>query len=746
MSINKSKTYVVIAIVYLLGLFMGALDTGIVTPARTIIQAGLGVDDQLGVWMLTIYTLSYAVSIPIMGKFADKFGRKYVYLICVFLFGLGSFICGFSHNLNSFWVLIIGRAIQAFGGGGIMPVATAEFGTAFPEEKRGLALGLVGGVYGVANVFGSSVGSLILDIAGQQNWQFIFYVNLPICLFIIVAGIFKLPNRKEENVAPIDWAGIIVLSISILALLYGLKNVDFFDFINSVQSTDVYPFLLVFAVLLPIFIFIEIKAKDPVMNLSYFKNGSIIITLICSLCAGIIMMAAVFLPQFCENALFIKSGSGGYFIIILGLFAGLGSPMSGKMIDKMGVKLVLGLGFALSAIGAFFLAFVACKNPNITTVVISLILLGLGMGFTMGTPLNYMMLQKTDDKEANSSLATLSLVRSIGTAIAPAIMVAFIAHAGMGMQDRLMEEMPNQVTVTPLPYAQELDAELDEMRSTEKGAEMLAGIDIPRLSDYTTIEVQKSNDDASQEMEISEDTQERLKSSDVTTIVDSTKMLVTEIFGKKKPDLIKDVTDGINAGITSMNEGLTEMDKAINDMQKEQFDLTSNMNTMKSKIAEMDSQQKQMQDALDKQKKALSEMQKIPEKMRPPTNELEAAIAKLEAGIKGIETGKTQMHQAVNGMQQGYAGIGEGLNEIQNSKNKLESTIQKLTVVRDAVPSKFDEAETNYLALIDEDSENITHIYQSTLNEGFFGMFIFSGISSILGFVLLLFYKENKAS
>lgn len=723
---------------------MGALDTGIVTPARTIVQTGLGVDDQLGVWMLTIYTLSYAVSIPIMGKFADKFGRKYVYLICVFLFGLGSFICGFSHNINNFWVLIAGRAIQAFGGGGIMPVATAEFGTAFPEEKRGLALGLVGGVYGVANVFGSSVGSLILDIAGQQNWQFIFYVNLPICAFIIIAGIFKLPNRKEEKVAPIDWAGIIVLSISILALLYGLKNIDFFDFINSIQSIDVYPFLLIFIVLLPIFIFVENKAKDPVMNLAYFKNGSIIITLICSLCAGVIMMAAVFLPQFCENALFIKSGAGGYFIIILGLFAGLGSPMSGKMIDKMGVKLVLGLGFALSAIGAFFLAFIACKNPNLITVVVSLILLGLGMGFTMGTPLNYMMLQKTDDSEANSSLATLSLVRSIGTAIAPAIMVAFIAHAGMGMQDRLMDEMPNQVTVTPFPYAQELDAELDDMRNTEKGAEMLSGLDIPRLTDYTTIEVQKGNTDG--DMEISDETQDLLESSDVTTIVDSTKVLVAEIFDKKKPDLIKEVTDGINTGISSMNDGLIEMDNAMSDMKNQQSDMSNNINTMNSKITEMENQQQQMQTALDKQKKALEEMEKIPPPMRPPTDELKAAIAKLEAGIKGINTGKTQMQQAVSGMKQGYDGISSGINDMQTNKVELQATIDKLTIVRDTVPSKFNEAETNYLTLIDNDSNNIEHIFQSTLNEGFFGMFIFSGISSIIGFILLLFYQDKTKS
>ena len=119
--------------------------------------------------MLTIYTLAYAASIPVMGKFADKFGRKYIYLLCVFLFGAGSLICGLAQNFQNFWILIIGRAIQAIGGGGIMTVATAEFGTAFPKEKRGMALGLVGAVYGIANVFGSSAGSLIMDIFGHEN-------------------------------------------------------------------------------------------------------------------------------------------------------------------------------------------------------------------------------------------------------------------------------------------------------------------------------------------------------------------------------------------------------------------------------------------------------------------------------------------------------------------------------------------------------------------------------------------------
>ena len=138
--VKQKKTLVLVTIVYLAGIFMGAIDTGIVTPARTVIQNHLGVNEQTGIWMITIYTLAYASSIPIMGKLADKLGRKKVYLVSIFLFGIGSLFCGLSSYMDSFTMLLLARAVQAVGGGGIMPVATAEFGTTFPEEKVILCL------------------------------------------------------------------------------------------------------------------------------------------------------------------------------------------------------------------------------------------------------------------------------------------------------------------------------------------------------------------------------------------------------------------------------------------------------------------------------------------------------------------------------------------------------------------------------------------------------------------------------
>ncbi len=566
---GERKGYALVAVLYMLGLCMGALDMSIVNPARTVIQNTLGVDDSLGVWILTIYTLAYAVSIPIMGKLADRHGRKWIYLLCIFLFGAGSALCGVAQAVGSFELLIGARVIQALGGGGIMPVATAEFGTAFPEEKRGMALGMVGMIYGMASIFGPSIGSLILDIFGQEQWQFIFYVNIPICLIVLVLGVMKLPNSKVDQVKPIDGVGILLLTLMTLSLMYGIKNIDFFDLGLSLTSLDVYPFLLAFIVLLPLFILRERHAADPIVSLRYFTDINILITLVCAIISGVIMMGTIFFPQFCENALFMKSGSGGYLIALLGLGSGVGAMTSGKLIDKYGVKPVLAAGFIGAAVGSLFMAFVACTWPNLFTVCTTMILTGLGLGFTMGAPLNYMMLENTADAESNSALATLSLVRSIGTAVAPSIMVAFIVHASVFMQDNLMAAMPDEVEVSPLPHAAELDQKLDDLQATEEGAKMLEGADIPHLSDLTSIAISMDGavDGSTSDVQMSDGALEELQNSDVTTIVAACKTMSIDMFSQLKPMLIQKAQSGIEQGLAPMVDGLAQMDDSLTQMQ-----------------------------------------------------------------------------------------------------------------------------------------------------------------------------------
>ena len=795
---SSSKGYVVVAIVYLLGIFMGAIDMNIVNPARTVIQNTLSVPDELGVWLMTIYTLAYAASIPVMGKLADRHGRKYIYLLCVLLFGVGSLLCGLSQDVGSFEMLIASRAIQAIGGGGIMPVATAEFGTAFPPEKRGMALGLVGGIYGVASILGSTAGSFILDVAGSTNWQFIFYVNIPICLFILVAGLFKIPNTKEDEVKPIDGLGTVVLTVMVLSLMYGLKNIDFFDLSTSIASTDVYPFLIVFAVLIPVFVAVEHRAADPIMNLAYFKDRDIVITLLCSITTGIIMMGTLFAPQFCENAMMMRSGSGGYFLIILGVFTGFGAPLSGKLIDKIGVKPILGFGFLVSVAGSLFMAFVTCEYPTLLNVCISMALSGLGIGFIMGTPLNYMMLAKTDESESNSALATLSLVRSIGTAIAPAIMVAFIAHAGLAMQDNIMEVLPTEVTISELPYAEELDQRVADMKADEDTADMLDGVDIPKMTSYTHIEMDMNDTDSKYNVTVSDEMKQRLQDSDVTTIVATVKDMSTEIYDQIKPQLEAEALQGIDTGLDKMNEGLGKLDDSISEMKDSLAEMRDKKSEMTAQAKDMDGQAAKMRDSIETMNGKISTMEDQAQTMKDAKAEvdskvtamqaalehlpedtpaeqkeglekalagLQQASAQMQEGIDGINTAVSEMKGAVSGMEQGVSGIEAGaegirkgiagiesgmakmktaLTQMNDGRAELADTIDKMEAVKAAIPDRFDEGGQNYLAEIDEEAPTIQKVFQQTLNEGFRGMFILSAICSALGVVILAFYRDDK--
>lgn len=794
----SKKRLIVIAIVYLLGLFIGALDTGIVTPARTIVQNGFGVDDAFGVWMITIYTLAYAVSIPIMGKLADMFGRKGIYLTSIVLFGVGSLLCGLSEYTNNFYVLLIARAIQAFGGGGIMPVATAELGTTFPPEKRGMALGLVGGVYGIANIFGASAGSLIIDIFGQENWAFIFYVNVPVCIAIVIAGLIALPKSKERSSAPIDILGILVLSCMTLSLLIGLKNIDFFDLQNSIANSDVYPYLIAALVLVFLFVFVESKAKDPVMNLSYFKNPRILITMVLSILTGVIMMGMIFIPQFSENAMRMPSGSGGYFVIILGLFAGLGAPMSGKLIDRFGVKLVLGIGFIASIAGCSYLAFVATSDPTLFNVVVSLVLIGIGVGFVMGTPLNYMMLENTDESESNSALATLSLVRSIGTAVAPALMVGFLVHAAATLPDQITYELPKQVTVSALPHAQEIQDKVNQYKSDEKTADMMADVDMPDLMSMQVIDIDMDMDGDSK-YQIPDDLLAEMQDSDVTTIVSTTKHMASEMFAQMRPDLENDVEGGIDKGVEGVSNALSELQGSIDEMQSGIDKMQSGINEMDQAIKQQQQARKQMASMLptmrdmEQKMKQMSAMgangpnsssaqgdamkgqavssaataqmpsqavaQKVPENILDmmPSNVKDSIPASVQKSLADVKTSK-DLENKIAELDSAISSMTASRNELVSSRDEMKNALEEMTASRDdlttmrsqmeemraAVPASFDEAENNYLALIDERSEEIETTFQAALNEGFRGMFTLVAVCSVIGFVLVLFYRKKK--
>ena len=433
----KKKSSTLILVIFLLGIFMGAIDSGIVSPARELIQNSFNVSRSMGTWMITLYTLVYAISMPIVSKLADKYGYKRAYIFGISTFGLGSLLCGLSNFYGTFGFFLISRSIQAIGAGGIMPIANAVIGNSFPEEKRGTALGMIGMIYGVGNIIGPTIGSSIIDIAGSNNWGWIFFINVPISIFVLLFS-WRLENSKSQNRKKLDIGGAIVLASAISSIMYALTNLDFFHFSTSIKDTNVYPYLIIFIILIPLVVFVENRAEDPVLNIKYFKDTQMLIILIIAFIVGIGMMGMVFVPQFSENVLKLKAGSGGYLVTLLAVFSGIAAPVSGKLIDKKGARFVLCVGFLFTVAGALFLGYGATYWLNFISVFIGLALMGLGVGFTMGAPLNYLVLQAVPKEESASGLATMSLIRSIGLTISPSIMIGFIVDAAKNIQPSLM--------------------------------------------------------------------------------------------------------------------------------------------------------------------------------------------------------------------------------------------------------------------------------------------------------------------
>ena len=429
---SDSKHYGRILIVYCLGLLVGGLYVGMVAPVRTVVQAQFGLNDSTGIWMINIYTLFYAALIPVIGKLADRHGRNLVFEICVLVFMAGATICGLSSHIGGFGVLLFGRVVQAAGAGGMIPVATAEIGTTFPKEKRGFALGVAAGVTGIANVLGAGVGSAVVGIAGQDNWSVMFFASIPVCLAVFIGARVLLAKSSESVSGRLDIPGSVLLVLLVLFLLFGLKELDFSHLSESLARIEVWGSMAGFVICTILFGIAEKRAEDPVFHLEFFRNRPIVITLIVSLLIGCVIVAMMLIPEYAEFIMNAPVGSGGYYMLVIGVMSMAGPPLGGKLIDRFGPKRVLVFGLVVMTIGYCFLAILVTANPSVASLISGLVMVGLGMGLAMGAPTNYMILENTSSDKSTSAIATVSLIRQMGTTIAPAIYVSFLAGGSGG--------------------------------------------------------------------------------------------------------------------------------------------------------------------------------------------------------------------------------------------------------------------------------------------------------------------------
>jgi EmrB/QacA subfamily drug resistance transporter len=403
------------------GVFMGSLDIGIVGPALPSIQTYFIVNERVLSWVFTIYILFFMIGTPLMAKLSDIYGRKSIYILDIFLFALGSLITITSF---SFEMLLIGRAVQGIGAGGIFPVANAFIGDIFAPDKRGGALGILSSVWGLSSVLGPVLGGLLLN----YSWQLLFVINLPIAAAVLIGSFYILPGSEKNSKIIFDWYGIIILGIMVISLAYGLNQIYTNNFWVSMTSLAVWPFLVLSILLLPILWRVEKLASDPLIQVDLFKSREVKLISSISIGTGLVQASTVFVPAFVIVALSFSTANASLMLMPIVVTMAIGAPIIGKLLDKFGSRDIMVTGAFTIVLGLFLMGM---YPKSFYLFILAGVLIGVGMSTAIGSPPRYIMLIESPPKERASGQALINIITSVGQLMGGALIGAVIgSYAG----------------------------------------------------------------------------------------------------------------------------------------------------------------------------------------------------------------------------------------------------------------------------------------------------------------------------
>ena len=410
--------------VLFIGVLMGALDIAIVGPAMPAIRSRFQVPENILTWLFGIYVLFNLIGTPLMAKLSDLYGRRNIYILDVLLFGIGSLVVASANQWIGFPLVLIGRAIQGFGAGGIFPVASAVIGDTFPPEKRGSALGLIGAVFGLAFVIGPILGGIILTVA---SWPWLFLINIPVALVVVVLAWRILPTVSVRSNQAFDWPGMLTLATGLAAFAYGINGIDTKHFFASLLSSRVLPFLAASIVLLVILIQLERRHLNPIIPGSLFNRSQLTRTYLLSAGAGWAEASLVFMPLLAVVALKVTDRTASYLLMPVVLAMGIGSPMVGRFLDKLGSRSVILFGTVVTALGMLLLS---QFSASLAMFIISGILIGLGLSALLGAPIRYIMLNESEPSERSVAQGVAAIFTSMGQLLGSALVGAVAESTG----------------------------------------------------------------------------------------------------------------------------------------------------------------------------------------------------------------------------------------------------------------------------------------------------------------------------
>lgn len=401
-----------------IGIFMATLDGSIVNVALPTLTEFFNTDITTIEWVVMAYLLTITSLLLSLGRISDMVGRKIIFTGGLLLFTIGSGLCALSTTEHE---LILYRVIQGVGAAMLMATGVAIITHAFPPRERGKAMGLIGTVVSIGSLTGPVIGGVLIQNVG---WQSIFYVNIPVGIFGTVMALKVLQKDENNNKdQTFDILGGLTLFISLVSLLLALsegqeKGWDS-GFIRSLFLSSMVFFI--------IFLLVETRTKQPVINLHHFRNRQFASANISALISFIAMFSVILLmPFYLQNELGFSTQKMGIVFTAVPLVMSVISPISGWLSDRTNSYFLSSIGIGIGSLSILSLGFLTADS-SFTDVALRLSFLGLGMGLFQ-PPNNSIIMGSLPKEQLGIAAGVMGTMRNMGMVIGVAVSGAVFSN------------------------------------------------------------------------------------------------------------------------------------------------------------------------------------------------------------------------------------------------------------------------------------------------------------------------------
>jgi EmrB/QacA subfamily drug resistance transporter len=432
----EMRRKVIIMLSIMSAMLFAALNQTIVGTSLPKIIADLGGIEYYS-WVFTIFMLTSSITAILVGKLSDIYGRKPFILLGIGVFTAGSLLCGISESI---FELILYRGVQGFGGGMIMSTAFTAVGDLFPPRERGRWQGIMSSVFGLASVFGPTLGGYIVD---HFHWHWVFWIFLPFGLVAFAAIYFLFPSVQRKEKESIDYTGSLLLTLTMVPLLLSFTWAgNQYDW----ASPEIIGLFAVTIVAFFLFVLTEKRVSSPVLPLDMFKNKVFTVSNIIGFFLGAGMFGSImYMPFFIQGVMGTSATKSGFVMMPLTLAMVAGSTISGQIITKTGkYKKLAMLGLFIMVSGMTSMHFMDTQTTN-TTAIFNMILVGSGLGIAF--PIFTLTVQNAvEHKYLGVSTSSVQLFRQLGGTIGVSIMGSVMNNS---LADHFNKESQKLVASSP---------------------------------------------------------------------------------------------------------------------------------------------------------------------------------------------------------------------------------------------------------------------------------------------------------